>query len=86
MLNRIVRASRWLGQRQVAFTNRPSPTGCSKASFMGSEALTTKVSDGSQPPMNFGLSLIESAGSRSLDDLSGRRDPFTTCSRPPPGS
>ena len=26
-----------------------------------------KVSDGSQPPMTFGLSLSETAGSRSLD-------------------
>ena len=30
-----------------------------------------KVSDGSQPPMAFDLSLSESAGSRSLDRLLG---------------
>jgi hypothetical protein len=35
----------------------------------GTAGPTQKVSDGSQPPMTFDLSLSESAGSRSLDRL-----------------
>ena len=33
----------------------------------GPSATNAKVSDGSQPPLTFDLSLSESAGSRSLD-------------------
>jgi hypothetical protein len=48
----------------------PAKTTLAKEAFMGRKTLANaKVSDGSQPPTTFDLSLSESAGSRSLHRL-----------------
>ena len=53
--------------RNVAILAGQPINGC--VIVMGELRRTKKVSDGSQPPMTFDLSLSESAGSRSLDRL-----------------
>ena len=63
----------WANPKRVAVTTTSTPSSDTEIwAFIGGLRASTpnaKVSDGSQPPLTFDLSLSETAGSRSLDRL-----------------